>query len=76
MGRNSLAASTLCAFAVLFTIATVGASSNKVAFPADYATGVMYTSHDFVDAKEFREFYITPTALAAVAKIKGFRAEW
>jgi hypothetical protein len=66
MGRNSSAAATFCAFALLFTIATVGAGSDKMAFPADYARGVMYTSHDLVDAKEFREFYITPTALAAV----------
>lgn len=71
MGRNSSATATFCAFTILFTIAlftiaTVSASSDKVVFPADYAAGVMYTSHDLVDAKEFREFYITPTALAAV----------
>jgi hypothetical protein len=68
MGRNSSAAATFCAFAVFFAIAPVGASSDKVAFPADYATGVMYTSHDLPGEKEFREFYITPTALAAVRK--------
>ena len=65
MGRNSWAAAVFCALAVLFTTATVGASGDKVAFPADYAAGVMYTSHDLVEAKEFREFYITATALAA-----------
>jgi hypothetical protein len=68
MGRNSSAAATFCVFVAFFTITQVGAGSDKVAFPADYATGVMYTSHDLLDAKEFREFYITPTALAAVRK--------
>jgi hypothetical protein len=68
MGRNSSAVAAFCAFAVVFTTAAVSAGSDKVAFPADYATGVMYTSHDLVDAREFREFYTTPTALAAVRK--------
>jgi hypothetical protein len=57
-----------CALAVLSAIAPVGAGADKVAFPADYAKGVMYASHDLIDAKEFREFYITSTALDAVRK--------
>jgi hypothetical protein len=68
MGLYSSAAATFCGFVVLFTIAPVDADSDKVMFPADYATGVMYTSHDLSDAKEFREFYITPAALPAVRK--------
>ncbi len=68
MGRTSLATATFCGFAVLFTIAPGDAGSDKVTFPTDYATGVMYTSHDSLDAKEFREFYTTPAALAAVRK--------
>jgi hypothetical protein len=40
----------------LITIAPVDAG-DKVTFPAHYATGVMYASHDLSDAKEFREFY-------------------
>jgi hypothetical protein len=66
MGRNSSAAATF--FAVLFAIAPVGAGSDKVTFPAGYATGIMYTSHDLSDAKEFREFYVTPAALPAARK--------
>jgi Cytochrome P460 len=66
--NTSAAAAGFCALAVVFTIAPVGAGSDKVAFPAGYAKGVMYTSHDLMDAKEFREFYITPMALDAVHK--------
>jgi hypothetical protein len=58
----------LSALAVLSTIAPVGAGGDKVTFPADYAKGVMYTSHDLIDAKEFREFYITSIALDAARK--------
>lgn len=66
--NTSAAAAGFCALAMFFTIAPVGAGGGKVAFPADYANGVMYTSHDLADAKEFREFYITPMALDAVSK--------
>ena len=52
-------------FAVL---APAGAGGDLVAFPRDYRNGVMYTSHDNAEAKEFREFYITPAALDAVRK--------
>ena len=69
MERNSSAApATFCALAAFFTITPLLAGSDKIAFPADYAKGVMYTSHDLMDAKEFREFYITPPALDAVRK--------
>ncbi len=69
MERNSsAAAATFCALAAFFTIAPVSAGGDKVALPADYAKGVMYASHDLMDAKEFREFYITPMALDAVRK--------
>lgn len=63
MERNSsVAAAVFSTLAVLSTIAPVGAGGDKVAFPASYAKGVLYASHDLIDAKEFREFYVTPAA--------------
>lgn len=56
------------AAAVFAALAPAGAGGDLVAFPRDYRNGVMYTSHDNAEAKEFREFYITPAALDAVRK--------
>jgi hypothetical protein len=58
-------AATFCALAVAVTLTQVRADGDKVVFPKDYAEGVLYTSHDLADVKEFREFYITPAGLAA-----------
>jgi hypothetical protein len=55
----------LGAMATLAVMTPVRAGSDKVAFPAHYAKDVLYTSHDLAEEKEFREFYITPAALAA-----------
>src|SRR4051794_15689066 len=59
------AAAVLCASIPCFESGSVGAETDKVAFPANYMKGVMYTSHDLVQAKEYRELYITPAALDA-----------
>jgi len=49
MARKSLAvAAAFGAAAVFVTTAQVRAGGDKVAFPKDYATGVMYASHDLV----------------------------
>ena len=53
------------AVAMLAVMTQVRAGGDKVAFPRDYAQGVLYTSHDLAEEKEFREFYITPAAMAA-----------
>lgn len=55
---------TVAAVAAPAMLTEVHAGGDKVNFPGDYAKGVMYTSHDLADAKEFREFYITPAAIA------------
>jgi hypothetical protein len=64
--KFSVVAAGLCALAVGVMMTQVLAGSSKVAFPENYAKGVMYTSHDLIDQREFRAFYITPTALDAV----------
>jgi hypothetical protein len=56
-------ASALGALAVFVLMPQVRAGGDKVAFPG--TKGVMYTSHDLDDVKEFREFYITPAGFEA-----------
>ena len=51
--------------AVSLTIA-VRAGGDKVAFPADYAKGVLYTTVDRADNKQFRELYAPQAAIEAV----------
>jgi plastocyanin len=43
----------------------VAPGPNKVAFPENYAKGVMYATIDRPDAKQYREFYTTPDVIAA-----------
>jgi hypothetical protein len=69
MESSSFVTPAVCAALAMFlTMTPVGAGGEKVVFPKDYAKGVMYTSHDLADVKEFRELYITPAALDAVRK--------
>jgi hypothetical protein len=51
--------------AVMLTVA-VRAGGDKVAFPENYAKGVLYTTVDRADNKQYRELYATPEAIAAV----------
>ena len=51
--------------AVSLTVA-VRAGGDKVVFPENYAKGVLYTTVDRPDNKQFRELYTSPEAIAAV----------
>src|ERR1700752_2948671 len=51
--------------AVSLTVA-VGAGGDKVAFPENYAKGVLYATVDRPDNKQYRELYSTPEAIEAV----------
>jgi hypothetical protein len=42
------------------------AGGDKVSFPENYAKGVLYTTVDRADNKQFRELYSTPEAIEAV----------
>jgi len=44
------------------------AGGDKVAFPADYAQGVLFTTVDRTDNKQFREFFGSAAALDAAKK--------
>jgi len=46
----------------------VRAAADKVAFPEDYAKGVLYLSIDKADTKQYRDFYVTPAAIDALKK--------
>jgi hypothetical protein len=60
---NGLAVAGLVAVA---TSVAVRAGGDKVAFPEDYAKGVLYTTVDRPDNKQYRELYSTPAAIAAL----------
>ena len=51
--------------AVSLTVA-VRAGGDKVAFPENYAKGVLYTTVDRPDNKQYRELFATSEAVAAV----------
>ena len=67
--RTSLAASiaVACASAALIAV-TARAGGDKVAFPANYASGTLYTTVDRADNKQYRELYISPAAAIDAAK--------
>jgi hypothetical protein len=61
-------ASVAAAAAVLAAIIPVRAGGDKVAFPDNYAAGVLFTTVDRPDNKQFREFYTSAAALDAAKK--------
>ncbi|HEY7297481.1 MAG TPA: cytochrome P460 family protein [Xanthobacteraceae bacterium] len=65
MARTVSAAIAFCALTAVASITSVWAGGDKVAFPKDYAKGVMYLSQDMAERKEFREFFISPAGIAA-----------
>jgi hypothetical protein len=67
--RTSAALAVLLAGAAVTLVALqVRAGGDKVAFPENFAQGVMYTTVDRADNKQFREFYINRAALDAAKK--------
>jgi hypothetical protein len=58
----SCAAAALAALAI---VAPVGAGGEKISFPADFDKGVLFTTVDRPDNKQYREFYTSAAALQA-----------
>ena len=56
------------AVAALAVFVPVRAGGDKVAFPENHATGVLFTTVDRADNKQFREFYTGAAALDAAKK--------
>jgi plastocyanin len=65
-----LAATTLvlAAAALVLVVARSHAGPEKVAFPAGYKDGVLYTIADRYDIKQYRELYVSPPAAVQAAK--------
>jgi hypothetical protein len=61
-------ASIAAALAALAIIVPVRAGGDKIAFPETFATGVLFTTVDRADNKQFREFYTSAAALDAANK--------
>jgi hypothetical protein len=66
---KSIAASAAisCAIAALFA-AHARAGGDKVVFPENYASGVLYTTVDRPDNKQFRELFVSQPAAVEAAK--------
>jgi hypothetical protein len=56
----------IAAIAAVSLSVAVRAGGDKVAFPADYAKGVLYATVDRPDNKQFRELYAPKAAIDAV----------
>ena len=67
MTRTMIAAA-LAAGAAVLLFGEVRAGGDKVAFPADFEKGVLYTTVDRADNKQFRELYVSPPAAVEAAK--------
>ena len=66
--RLSLTIASVAAAAALAATVSVRAGGDKIAFPADYAKGVMYMTFDAPANKTFRELYTSAAALEAAKK--------
>ena len=64
---RSIAVALACACTASFGLAA-HAGGEKVAFPENYAKGVLYTTVDRADNKQYRELYISPPEAIAAAK--------
>jgi hypothetical protein len=67
VGKAAASAAIVCASAVLIAV-TAQAGGDKVAFPSNYASGVLYTTVDRADNKQYRELYVSPPAAVDAAK--------
>ena len=72
MGGNMQSSKFIAAAVALAGASAVAASAwaggDKVAFPADYAKGVLYTTVDRADNKQFRELFTSAAAVEAAKK--------
>ncbi len=68
MRTRSAFAITIAAMAASAVAVQVRAGGDKVAFPENFAKGVMYTTVDRADNKQYRELFVTPAAIEAAKK--------
>jgi hypothetical protein len=68
MRTRSVVGVALAASAICVATVQVRAGGDKVAFPENFAQGVMYTTVDRADNKQYRELFVTPAAVEAAKK--------
>lgn len=66
MTRTTIAV--LAAGAIVLLFGEVRAGGDKIAFPADYQKGVLYSIVDRPDNKQYRELYVSPASAIEAAK--------
>jgi Cytochrome P460 len=66
--KMRIVALALAAGALAGLAGQVRAGGDKVAFPADFAKGVLYTTLDRADIKQYRELFVSPAAAVEAAK--------
>jgi hypothetical protein len=66
--RTHAAIASLAVIAGTAVVVPVLAGGDKVAFPADYDKGVLFTTVDRADNKQYRELYTSAAALEAATK--------
>ena len=72
--RLAITVTLLAVGAACVAAVQVWAAGDKVAFPANYASGVMYYSFDRPDVKQYRETFVTPRQLTRSRMVSRFRA--
>src|ERR1044071_8688664 len=67
--RTSIAAATACAaLATAFAAVSARAGGDLIKFPENYASGLLYTTVDRPDNKQYRELYVSPRSAIDAAK--------
>ena len=66
--RTSAAVAALGTVAILVAAGQVRAGGDLVKFPEEYAKGVLYTTVDRADNKQYRELFVSPAAAVDAAK--------
>jgi hypothetical protein len=67
-GKSIAASAAIACAAAALLAAHARAGGDKVAFPENYAGGVLYTTVDRADNKQFRELFVSPPAAVEAAK--------
>jgi hypothetical protein len=66
--RTQVAIEILVAIVAGLAVGAVRAAGDKLAFPADYAKGVLYWFQDRPENKQVREYYTSPATIEAARK--------
>jgi hypothetical protein len=68
IGKSIAASAAIACAAAALLAAHARAGGDNVAFPENHASGVLYTTVDRADNKQFRELFVSPPAAIEAAK--------